>query len=273
MPFIDLSTFTADSTGFRADLSWHIGRARTFVVPTAGLPYRSPDPFPGFSCTAAVTAPPRVPFDRLTAPTGDTLLPQVLLNAPRGRAWQSDETQAPLGSTYQHRVWAVIADAFAGVYGMLTRATLSAFPTVTDEAGLSAWEADYGLPDPCLGDNPSLDRRRKQVRAVLALPDTASRQDLVCLCALAGFDVEVLEQEGFELGWSGFAEEGFGHPDLPHSVFVDAPRLSLSWLTLGETGFGEDGFGTYPADGLICLIERARQAHIRVYYLIQGAVL
>lgn len=247
-------------------------RARTFVVPAGGAaPYRIA--MPALSCPAGTDGAPRVPVDRLTAPTGDTLLPQVLLNAPRGAAWQTDSLQPPLGTTVQHRLFAVLADALAEGYRTLTRAWTSAFPSVTDEPGLQAWEADYGLPDPCLGDAPSLAARRAAVRASLALPETAGRQDLVCLAAAAGFAVSIAEREGFECGWSGFGEEGFGHPDLPHTFFVSAPSLGLTWLTCGETGFGEEGFGSFPPDGLICLIEVARQAHTRAVYVIEGTVL
>lgn len=243
-------------------------RARTFIWLPGGVPERVA--LPALTCEAGTAGAPPIPLDRLSAPTGDDLLPQIVAEAPRGRAWQSDETHAPIGSTVQHGVWGVIADALAASYGLLWRATMAAFPSAADADAIADWEGDYGLPDPCLGDLPTLDLRRQSVRAALVAPDDASRRGLICALAALGYTVEVDEWDGFECGASGCAETGLGSLELSYAVFVNIVGGVLTWLECGAVGLGEDGLGTVVSDAAICVVQSWRHSHVAVHYSIDG---
>ncbi|MGV2980687.1 hypothetical protein ACERNI_10825 [Camelimonas sp. ID_303_24] len=244
--------------------------SRTFVVPAASPGYRWPATLPPITCPAILGGVPPIPLDRLSAPTGDVLLPQVIAVAPRGRAWQTDETSGPVGATVQHKLWAVVADAVAGAYATLTRAVGAAFPSAADEGGIASWEYDYGLPDPCLGQTPGLEARRQAVRGALVSADDASIQAMVCAAAAIGYDIQIEEWDAFECGWTGFGEAGFGSPDLAFEFLVIAPNLPLTWIAFGEIGFGNEGFGSFPPDGLVCLIQHIKHSHTWAHYSIEG---
>lgn len=247
-------------------------QSRTFVVPADSPGYRWPVDLPPITCPVQSGGVPPVPMDRLSAPTGDQLLPQIICLAPRGRAWQTDEVNAPVGSTVQHRVWGVVADALASAYASLTRAVGAAYPSAADDGGIQSWEYDYGLPDPCLGRAPGLEARRQAVRGALVAADDASIQSMVCAAERIGFPIEIEEWDAFECGWTGFGEAGFGSADLAFEFLVIAPTLPLTWIAFGEIGFGDEGFGSFPPDGLVCLIQHIKHSHTWAHYRIEGTM-
>lgn len=246
---------------------------KTYVLPAAGLVYRwpeTPDPVPLDAADEA--APPGV-ADRLTAPGMDDLAPQVQRLAPRGPAWNTDETAAPFGARVQHGVWRLIAAALTQVYATLTRSSLSAFPSNCDEDALVEWEQELGEPSPCLGLAPSLAQRRRAVRGALLHLEGANRVEFIKIARRIGYEIEVSEAEASEFGWNGFGESGFGHPDLPFYFFISIGGELLTWIEFNAVGFGEDGFGSFTVDDLLCIINRARHSHTRATFLLDGLVL
>jgi len=56
---------------------------------------------------------------------------------------------------------------------------------------IAEWESAVGIPDSCLNNTGTLDLRRKQVIAKLALMNTQTRQDWICLAAFFGYTINI----------------------------------------------------------------------------------
>lgn len=113
---------------------------------------------------------------------------------PRGLAWPRD-----LGSVFQ-RYWQVIADMLAAVHARVSVLTeREAFPPTSVEL-LPTWERVLGLPDPCLGANPSTPARQAAVQARLAATGGQSVPYFEQLAANLGGSITITEYAPFRWG-------------------------------------------------------------------------
>lgn len=80
---------------------------------------------------------------------------------PRGRAWPRDL------ASLQAIILSGLAPTYARLQASDNQLLLEAMPSTTTEL-LPEWEETLGLPDPCIGGNPTIDKRRAQVVARFA---------------------------------------------------------------------------------------------------------
>lgn len=118
---------------------------------------------------------------------------QALL--PQGRAWPRDPGA----------LLTALLDGFAKSYALVdakqTNLLIDAFPETTIEL-LPEWESSLGLPDPCAGQQPTLELRRAQVVARLTTLGGQSIAALTAFAAALGYTVTITEYTDFRAGIS-----------------------------------------------------------------------
>ena len=219
---------------------------------------------PGWPCVAALTDAPGV-ADRLSHPSGDDLLPQVLALTPRGPAWGTDEAGDGRGASPLMRlVWQAIASWAADSYSWDFALALQSLPSEVTWS-LPDWEAEYGLPDPCVGDAaPDDAARRAAVRAKHAAQGGQSPAYYVCLAAALGYDIcRIDEFRPTRIG------DKCGMP-MYGAAWAHAWRVHADLVTVSYAGVGISRIGDRLAEWgnpvLECAIRRAAPAHTVVSF-------
>lgn len=214
-----------------------------------------------YECTVLGETPPAA-ADRLSAPTAGALLPSLLSLLPRGRAWQTDGFEVEFGTSILHRFWRAIGAGLSDVYGRATTVVLGSTVVTADAVFLDDWEAELGLPDPCVAPGATVGARRLAARLRL-LPGGASPSFFVCYASRLGWQIDIEDQFlPFEAGRSECgALEGCGDDELSWLVIVSASDADRYF----EAGAGEAGLtplGERPGRAdLECVIRRAAPAH------------
>lgn len=236
-----------------------------------------------YECQAAPADP--VPFsDALTAPDAATLLPSILAQTPRGPAWRTDEVADADHNSFQHRFWTVIGAALAPLYAKAwklalasTACTLSG-PEDPDNDSLGDWEAEFGLPEPCVaGRALTVDQRKFALRMKKADLGGQSAGYFVCLAAAWGYTIKVREKQILRCGLSridGTSEIGAAVGEVVWTVRL--ATQALGFFRCG-TGGGRCGFDPLMSFGrayeLECLINTWKPGHtqVRFQYVYIGA--
>lgn len=156
--------------------------------------------------------PPRPrTLDALAEPAADDLAPSLYAMLPQGAAWRTPDAAAfdansRLGG-FLRGFAGVLAATYRRLFGIAMESTAT-----TLVASLEDWEADFGLPDPCLGDNPGLDARLASLVAKIRSKGTITPADFVALAASVGHDVTIDEPLPWRCGRSrcGQASERLG---------------------------------------------------------------
>jgi hypothetical protein len=105
------------------------------------------------------------------------------------------------------------------------------------------WEATLGLPDPCVGDNPTDDQRRDQVRARFIGTGGTSKQRYIEFAATLGFGVTIKNYAPFRVGRSA----------------VGQPIASDEWTFLWAVSIVSNP-DSLPASLLLCELNAIRPA-------------
>ena len=162
---------------------------------------------------------------------------------PRGLAWPMDP------DTEQSRTLLAIAAMFErsdGYANALLKGALPGEPTPL----LPEWEATLGLPDPCAGENPTLEQRLNQVRGRFVGAGGQSRQRFIDFAAALGFTIRITNYAPFRAGLSTI-----GNP-------LASDEWSFVWgVTIVETT------GALPVDALICELEAIKPAETTLILL------
>ena len=150
----------------------------------------------GWPCASLPSDPPSV-ADRLSNPTADDLLPQVLQLTPRGPAWGTDEAGDGKGaSPVMLQVWRGVAAHAAANYATEWDLATQCLPSGITWS-LPDWEHEYGLPDDCLSGQGGTAQRVTAVRARFAARGGQSPAYFVCLAASLGYVIEIEEPTQF----------------------------------------------------------------------------
>jgi uncharacterized protein YmfQ (DUF2313 family) len=193
----------------------------------------------------------------VTVPTAADFL-QILDNfLPTGQAWprQSNSVQTALLMAF--------SDAQALVAGREANLLIDAFPATTVEL-LPEWEASLGLPDPCLGPNPTLAQRQQAVVARLV--------------ANGGQSIPYFEQFSANLGYpdTTFTEFApwrcgdrcglplYGVPWV-YALQVNSPSLQIHYFRTGINVAG-DPLAWWDNNALICELKRVAPAHVYLIF-------
>lgn len=149
---------------------------------------------------------------------------------PRGPVWPR-EPDSTVAETME-----ALAPSFARSNARANFLVEDAFPANTTEL-LPEWEASLGLPDPCLGEAPTLAARRAEIVARLTGRGGQSRAYMIAYAARLGFTITITEFKAFCAG------DPVGSPDNGDAWgFVwqnNAPLNSYTFFLAGSSVAGE----------------------------------
>ena len=136
---------------------------------------------------------------------------------PRGRVWPTDAV------TEQAQVIGCLAPTLERIDEAAVDLIADAFPATTTNF-VEEWEAALGLPDPCLGPNPTLQQRRDQIVARFVGSGGQSVPSFIAFAAALGFVITVTEYAPFRVGRSTV-----GQP-------LNGPAWAHGWLVTIVSG-------------------------------------
>ncbi|WP_158812072.1 YmfQ family protein [Beijerinckia sp. L45] len=182
---------------------------------------------------------------------------------PQGAAW-SREPDGPLMQwvTGCAQIWGDVSAAAD------TLMFVEADPRFTFEM-LPDWEANYGLPDPCLTTVLSLNERRNALLQKITIQGAASRAFFIDFAASLGYAITITEYVPFQFGLSQFggSHGAFQGPTARFywTVKVESPRIAR--FSFGGSSFGRDPFLEITrAEDLECVINRWKPTHTIVLF-------
>lgn len=201
--------------------------------------------------------------DALTDPSDETIAETLFALLPRGSAWRSPDGAAFDGNSRLGGFWrgvaGILADTYRRAFELTQESTAS---TLID--GLTDWETEFGLPDPCVDRDLDLDGRVRALLARVRSLGVITVLDFVALAADLGYAITIEEPQPFECGVSdcgGTDEISGGDEPVEYYWIV---MVAGSEPTYFEAGVGEAGvtpltdFETAP--DLECLFRRLAPA-------------
>jgi uncharacterized protein YmfQ (DUF2313 family) len=138
------------------------------------------------------------------------------------------------------------------------------FPASTTNF-IDEWDAALGLPDPCLGENPTLEQKRAQIVARLIAPGGQSAQFYIDYAAALGFEIAITAFAPFRAGRSR-AGDTLGGDAAPFTWLVtilsDASSAKNAAFRAGQ-GHAGDPLSSAAASHstLLCELNRIAPAH------------
>ncbi|MEW9901651.1 YmfQ family protein [Pseudomonas putida] len=173
----------------------------------------------------------------------------------------------PLGPAWDPELVPEVDLALEGVSQEFARieARVVAALNEMDASGVSElvpdWEAVMGLPDPCLGNNPSFEDRRLSVQQRLT---AIGGQDIAYLISLAveqGYpNATITEYRTPRFGRARFGPSRFGTWKAQFLWTLHTGDRQRVGRRFGASYWGER-FGMNPGNALECVIRRAAPAH------------
>lgn len=149
------------------------------------------------------STPPPYPVtgDSLSDPADADIAEVFYGLLPPGAAWRSPDGAAFEAGTTLGNFWLGLSGVFAGLYRLVFSVSReSTAATLVDS--LEDWEAEYGLPDPCLGEDQSVDARLRALILKVRSKGTLTPWQFIDLAASVGYDIEIAEPDSFECGVS-----------------------------------------------------------------------
>ena len=175
---------------------------------------------------------------------------------PRGRVWPRD------AGAVQTQALATLTPAYARLLARDNTLVRDAFPATTVEL-LPEWEATLGLPDPCAGEDPTVEIRQAHVKARFVYSGGQSVPYFVGYAAALGYPITVTEFAPMRFG------QPFGQPMYgvawAYAWQVNAPTFVVRDFTFGQGSFG-DPFATWGNTVLQCELNRLKPAHTVLLY-------
>lgn len=224
--------------------------------------------FPQAAAEASDLLPP-APFDALSDPSVEDLLPAGLALWPRGAAWGTPDGQAAATDTvlagFTRALLLPFADLYRRAYGLTQE---SRALTLADS--LADWEADFGLPDECVAPGASGAARRRALLSRVRALATITPQDFVQLAAQEGFEIAIEEPSTFECGFSecGGAHSAGGRLEQVYWI-VHVYSLAVDYFTCGISECAADRlFTVEDAERLQCLFRRLAPGWSQPVYVI-----
>lgn len=218
--------------------------------------------------------------DALADPADEVVAQGLYGLLPAGPAWRTPDNTAfdensRLGG-FLRGLAGDMADLYRRLFGTGMESTAS-----TLDQSLDDWEIEFGLPDPCLGPEPSRDMRLRFLLAKVRSTGTITPGDFIWLAAGLGYEVEIEEPVPFECGqseigaWHEVAGGGYelGEPTLimqgaEHAVEFDwivrIKNVAVIYFECGLSQCGADALTEFGrAEDLECLFRSLAPAWTR----------
>lgn len=143
---------------------------------------------------------------------------------PRGRVWSRDP------SSVQNQALLGLNSIYATGTSRANQLLVDAFPGSTYEL-LPEWESTLGLPDPCAGEQPSIQARRAQVVARLTATGGQSIAYFTAMAANLGYSITINQFMPSRFG-KRFGTP-FGGEAWAHAWQVNAPVNTVQKAVFG----------------------------------------
>lgn len=186
-------------------------------------------------------------------------LQQLVALLPPGPAWEPEQVPEI------HRLLEGLSLEFARIDGRVSDMIDEADPLTVREL-VSDWERVMGLPDPCMGESPSFEERRKAVRTRHVAVGGQSIAYFVGLARELGYpNATITEHRAPRFGRARFGKARFGTWGQQFFWTVNLGQLIAGGRRWGVTLWGER-FGKNPNSAIECLIRRYAPAHTVVTF-------
>lgn len=159
-----------------------------------------PDPGPDVCWSIDGTVAPTI-ADALFDPSPDTTASAVQALGPRGALWRTDEAASPAEPGIMGGVWSAIGSVFGDLYRAAAETAAQVYLSAI-EFSIGDWEAELGLPDPCLFQPASFEGRKRAVQIKYRDRGGASPWYFLCLLSQVGVEATIEEPSNFECGVS-----------------------------------------------------------------------
>jgi len=174
---------------------------------------------------------------------------QALL--PRGAVWPRDP------DAVQSAAATGFGNSFARTNGAAVQLLADAFPGSTVQL-LPEWEKTLGLPDPCAGEQPTIQARRAQVVARLIGVGGQSVAYFTRLAASLGYSITIDQFAPSRFGRT-FGRP-FGGQDWAYAWQVNVAQYTVQKFQFGTDAFGEP-FAAWGSTVLQCELQAYAPAH------------
>ena len=196
----------------------------------------------------------------LPPPSAADYLWQFQRLLPRGAIWHRG------WGTVQAQDLLTLMPTWARLHARTNNLLIDAFPCTTDEL-LPEWEATLGLPDPCIGELPTVQQRQAAVCAKFAARGGQSIDYFVRLAASLGYTITITQFAPFRAGVN-CAGDPDNSDDWAYAwqVNVDAgPDETITYFRADQSHAGEP-LAAWGDEALECLIREYAPAHTTVIF-------
>lgn len=174
---------------------------------------------------------------------------------PRGAAWNLEP-----GSTLT-RLLLGLADEYARVDDRAKVLVDEWDPRTTLEL-LADWERVYGLPDPCVGSDPSVVQRRNSLVAQIINLGGQTPAYFIAVAAALGFTVTITEFDEYSV--EDDVDAFINGPAWAYAWQVNAPLNTVFEMTVDD--LVSDPIASWGNEVLECVLERIKPAHTDVLF-------
>lgn len=204
--------------------------------------------------------------DALADPAVETLAETLAGLLPQGAAWRSPDGRAFDAGSRLGGFLRGLAGDIVTLHRRAWQVALEGTPSTLVD-GLEDWEAEFGLPDACLGDQQTRSQRIRALLLKFRSKGTITRADFVRLAASVGYEIEIEEPRPFEFGasWCGGPDGTDGTADYYWIVRVPGRASERFEFGLSETGI-DPLLDISLATDLECLFRALAPAWTRVIF-------
>lgn len=136
---------------------------------------------------------------------------------------------------------------------------------------LEAWEAAFGLPDPCVDEPLTIEDRQAAIVNRMTMEGAQSRAFFLLMAELLGYEISIREYSPFMCGISEVGETDrrweIGPPEIRFYWTVKMGAARLGWFRAGSGQAGVDPHLTIAlATDITCVFSRLQPAHGQVLF-------
>lgn len=124
---------------------------------------------------------------------------------------------------------------------------------------LPAWEAVYGLPDPCTPLNATIPQRQAAVQARMASNGGQTQDYFIGVAAALGYAITITTFAPAQYGVTGYGAPWYGQ-NWNFVWQVNVPSLAAFPAKYGQSQYGEP-YVAYSGTQLTCVLNRLKPAY------------